>query len=158
MWAKSLIAGFVFGFTLFSSFGFEAGVQSSYAQGHQHHQYTAQLWATMGPGDREIVDRLAADFYERSLRYAQTQTIERQTAQLYAGATPANRASYLQQRRQQWQQMDGHQQQALRNTKRPLFVHLSEQQKWPFREHALNQLGASGAIQQATGPGYRPGI
>ncbi len=177
MLRKSLIAGFVFGFTLFSSIGFEQGVQSSqaqtYAQSHPQRTYqqqvyslNEQIWGQMGHSDRIIVDRLAADFYERSLRYAQSTNIEQQTARLYSGANPAERAYYRNQRRQQWQQMNGNQQQALRNVKRPIFMHLSEAQKWPFRQHALNQLGAAGAIQpnhqsiagQSVTRGVRPGI
>lgn len=117
----------------------------------------------MGSTDRIIVDRLAADFYERSLRYAQSQAIESRTAQLYANSDPRSREAYLSQRRNQYQQLNRQQQDALRGVKSPQFIHLSEQQKWPFRQHALNQLGAVGAIrtsQSYTGSthGVRPGI
>lgn len=156
---------------MFSSFSWEVSVQQSSAQAQQYYapQYQRQapppvqhqghlIWNSMGSGDRLIVDRLAADFYERSLRYSQTQTIEQNTARAYTGATPPARAAYRAERRQQWQQMNQNQQYALRNVKRPVFAHLSESQKWPFRDHALRQLGAAGAIAQQGQQAYRPGI
>lgn len=116
------------------------------------------LWYALGESDQRIVDRIASDFYERSLRYAQTQAIESQTAQLYAGAEPARRTAYREQRRDQWQSLNDAQRDALRGVKRPTFLHLSESQKWPFRVHALNELGATGAIQVARGASYGRGI
>lgn len=147
MLRKSLLFGFVFGFTMFSSFG-SHGQTYTATPPQPAISHTQALWYTMNVNDRLIVDRLATDFYERSLRYAQTRSIETNTVRAYRGATPPARARYRHQRRQQWQQMNPHQQQALRNVKRPVFVHLSEAQKWPFRRHALHQLGAGGAIQQ----------
>ncbi len=162
MLRKSLLSGFAFGFTMFSTFGWNGAVPDSIAQTYgapQQVSQTQSIWYSMGHSDRVIVDRLAADFYERSLRYSQTQTIENNTARAYAGATAPNRANFRAERRQQWHQMNGNQQQAMRNVKRPVFAHLSELQKWPFRDHALHQLGAAGAIQGGQNhQGYRPGI
>lgn len=159
---KSLLFGVVFGFGLFSSFDNSSMVSPSFAQ--QQHYYAAPapqqhyvdpvvaLWQSMGTSERVIVDRLATDFYERSLRYAQSQAIEQQTSRRYSQAHPAQRSAYRNERRNQWQQLNQYQQKALRDAKRPRFIHLSDAQKWPFRTHALNQLGAAGAIQhgQAT--------
>ncbi|MEL6379994.1 MAG: hypothetical protein AAFQ29_09515 [Pseudomonadota bacterium] len=112
----------------------------------------AALWNAMGPGERLIVDRLATDFYERSLRYAQSRQIEQQTAHRYRQVAPTQRSAYRHERRSQWAHMNPYQQQALRGAKRPQFIHLSEQQKWPFRTHALNQLTAAGAIAAPPAP------
>jgi len=117
-----------------------------------------ELWYALGESDQRIVDRIASDFYERSLRYAQSQAIESQTAALYASAEPARRSAYREQRRDQWQSLNPAQRDALRGVKRPTFLHLSENQKWPFRVHALNELGATGAIQVARGAPYGRGI
>ena len=162
MLRNSLVMGFVFGFTLFSSFSFETRLQSSQAQSYVQNRglENQHIWSQMSMGDRLIVDRIAGDFYERSLRYAQTTNIEQQTARLYTHATPAQRANYRHQRRQQWKDMNNRQRQSLRNVKRPVFMNLSPAQKWPFRQYALDQLGANGAIQpnaQAV-RGVRPGI
>lgn len=174
---KSLVFGLVFSFTLVSTFEANFKLSSSTAQIHQQQQSINQpradqlrngttnnlpneaftIWQLMPFSERVIVDRLASDFYERSLRYAQTQAIENNTAKHYRGATPATRTGYRQQRRQQWRKLNTQQQNALRNAKRPLFVHLNDQQKWPFRQHALHQLGAAGAIRQ-TPQNYGTGI
>lgn len=154
---KSLLFGVIFGFGLFSSFDGGPVISPSLAQQQQYYAAPAQqrtvdpafaLWQSMGVNERIIVDRLATDFYERSLRYAQSQAIEQQTARRYSQAHPAQRSAYRNERRTQWQQLNPYQQQALRDAKRPRYIHLSDAQKWPFRTHALHQLGAAGAIQQ----------
>jgi len=137
-----------------------SSAQTVYDQYYQQQvPQTVLVWQYMRGDERMIVDRLAADFYERSLRYSQTQAIEANTARQYYEASPPQRNQYRDERRRQWQNFNSDQQQNMRNAKRPAFAHLSENQKWPFREHALIQLGAAGAIDQSQiQSGTRPGI
>ncbi|MEO0612976.1 MAG: hypothetical protein AAFY83_06660 [Pseudomonadota bacterium] len=168
---RAFVFGFFFSIGLLGSFEPRVPMAPSLAQSHSAQSYgsgsalvaasPAALWQAMGPGERLIVDRLATDFYERSLRSAQSQQIEQQTARRYRQVTPTQRSAYRDARRSQWAHMNSYQQQALRGAKRPQFIHLSDQQKWPFRTHALNQLSAAGAIaapapQNGRNPGQYP--
>lgn len=166
MLRKAFLFGFIFGFTMIASIGPQGTVQASYAQDQYSGGYSqpvanplAQLWYSMGPNDRMIVDRIAADFYERSMRYAQTQSIQSSTAQAYVQSHPQTRHEWRQERRQQWQALNENQRQAMRAAKRPSFMHLTDAQKWPFRTHALQQLASAGAVNTAQSGRYnRPGI
>lgn len=132
---KTFLSGLAFGAALFLS------LAPAEAETPPHIR-----WEALGPSERAFVDRIAADFYEQSLRLAQSSAIESRTSELYSGASPADRARFRAERREAWQGMNGAQRDALRNVKRPSFRNLTEAQKWPFRAHALVQLGAAGAI------------
>lgn len=103
-------------------------------------------WEVLGPEERTFIDRLAADFYEDSLRSSQAQAIEARTSEIYANAAPADRAHFRQQRRKDWREMTPSQREALRGAKRPAYRNLAEEQKAPFRSIALDKLGAAGAL------------
>lgn len=103
-------------------------------------------WEALSSDERAIIDRLAADFYEHELRYAQSSTIEQHTSELYAQATPTDRAAFRADRRAAWLGMEDAERDGLRGAKRPAFDNLAEAQKSPFRQYALDQLGAAGAI------------
>lgn len=106
-------------------------------------------WEVMASGDRLIVDRLAAEFYEESLRQAQADAIERRTAEIYAEASPPERARFRAERREEWRAMDESLRASLRNVARPSFHNLTEEQKAPFRQHALDRLRGAGALDQS---------
>lgn len=90
-----------------------------------------------------LVDRLAADFFEGSLRYAQSARIEAQTAVLYRLLPTGEQARFREYRRLIWQAFNEEEKRAFRGgAKRPLYVHLSEEQKSPFRRIAYRQLVA----------------
>lgn len=112
-------------------------------------QMTDLRWEVMASDEKAIVDRLAADFYEASLRQAQADAIERRTAEIYAESAPAERARFRAERRAEWRAMDAPARASLHGAKRPLFLNLTEEQKAPFRRHALNQLRGAGAIDQS---------
>lgn len=106
-------------------------------------------WEVLSKSERAIIDRLAAQFYEESLRYAQSSQIEAHTSELYVHATPAERARFREQRRSSWNEMNESQRHALRGVKRPTFRNLTESQKAPFRRYAIDQLDAAGAIDES---------
>jgi len=103
-------------------------------------------WNVLAEDEQTIVDRLAADFYEATLRHAQSSAIEERTAAIFAAGDDAARAQFIKQRRAQWRAMNEERRLALRNVKAPKFDNLAEQQKQPFRRHALDTLDARGAI------------
>jgi len=96
--------------------------------------------------DRQIlVDRMAADFFETSLRHSQAQRVQAATAAAYQAMTEEERAIFRKERRAAWRAMSEGERQSLRNVKTPSYLHLSEEQKRPFRDIALDQLSASDA-------------
>ncbi len=124
--------------TLFASFTPQAGAQTG----------VDTRWEVLASGERRIIDRVAAQFYEEELRYAQSSEIEAHTSELYADASPAARDRFRSERRASWNEMTDAQRRALRGAKRPSYRNLTEAQKAPFRRHAIDQLGAAGAIDQ----------
>lgn len=99
--------------------------------------------------ERALIDLMAADFYEKSLRTSQARAIEARTAALYRGRPEEARASFRAARRARWREMGEPSRTALRGAKEPVFDHLAEEQKTPFRSIALDRLGAAGAIDAA---------
>lgn len=127
--------GVVFGLVMFASFAPRA--------------QTADLrWEVMASDEQRIVDRLAADFYEESLRQTQVDAIERHTSEIYAGETPAGRARFRADRRAEWEAMNEAERASLHGAKHPLFRNLTEAQKAPFRRHALDRLRGAGALDR----------
>ncbi|MGE0410148.1 MAG: DUF3106 domain-containing protein, partial [Amphiplicatus sp.] len=98
--------------------------------------------------ERALIDRLAADFYEETLRQSQANAIESHTSEIYAQAAPAERARFRAERRAAWKRMTPAQRAALADTKHPAYRNLTEQQKAPFRSIALDELGAAGALDR----------
>lgn len=92
-----------------------------------------------------LVDRMATDFYENALRHSQALRVQKATAQSYLAMGEEDRAQFREQRRAAWRMMSQGQRQSLRNTKTPRYLLLTEAQKQPFRDIALDQLTASGA-------------
>lgn len=132
---RPLIFGIIFGLALFGSSAPRA-------------QQTDLRWEVMADGEKAIVDRLAADFYEQSLRQSQADAIERHTAEIYAEASPGERARFRARRRAQWEAMDEAERASLHSVERPLFRNLTEEQKTPFRQYALDRLSGVGAIDR----------
>lgn len=87
-----------------------------------------------------IIDLMAADFYENSLRLAQTFKIEAQTAADYQYLPEDQRQLFRSKRRDIWRALSDEQRQTLRGVKRPQFLNLSENQKDPFRKIAFDRL------------------
>ena len=106
------------------------------------------LWQILTPEDRSIVDRLAADFYQESLRQVQADAIEDRTSAIYASAAETERMQFRAERRSRWSEMSEATRNELRNAKRPEYENLTDDQKAPFREHALRRLGGAGAIDE----------
>lgn len=134
---RPLTFGLVFGFALFGSLGPGA-----------HAQDPALVWDILSADERAIVDRLAADFYQESLRRTQADAIEETTSRLYAEAGKAERARFLDERRRQWDALSQTERERIRGVKQPEYRNLTESQKTPFREHAINRLGGAGAIDE----------
>lgn len=105
-------------------------------------------WEALAPDEKAIIDLLAADFYEKSLRQSQAIAIEAHTSELYAAATPAERAHFRAERRASWEEMTAQERSALHDVKRPSYKNLADEQKAPFRSIALNKLKAAGAIDE----------
>lgn len=105
-------------------------------------------WEALSPSERVIIDRVAADFYEDSLRSAQSANIEATTSRLYQGSPPSERDRFREQRRADWRAMAPAERDALRGVTRPAFRNLAETQKAPFRSYAIDQLTAAGAVDQ----------
>ena len=99
-------------------------------------------WRRLKDGQKILVDRVAASFFEESLRLSQTQRIEAQTAQLYLEMTPEEQAAFREARRDIWRAMTHEERMALRGVKRPAYANLSDEQKAPFRRTALQTLRA----------------
>lgn len=95
-----------------------------------------------------MVDRLAADFFERALRLSQSRRIEAATAELYLAGSPEHRFHFRQERRRHWRAMPDHERAALRGVKWPHYSNLAETQKSPFRQRALETLGAASVNTQ----------
>ena len=87
-----------------------------------------------------IVDLMAADFYENTLRRAQSFKIEAQTSLNYRNLPENERQLFRSNRREIWRALTDDQRQTLRGVKHPQYINLSEPQKDPFRKIALDQL------------------
>ncbi|MEQ8936523.1 MAG: hypothetical protein RIE56_12110 [Amphiplicatus sp.] len=135
---RPITFGVIVGMTLFASFTPQANAQMG----------VDMRWEVLAAGERRIIDRLAAQFYEEELRYAQSSQIEAHTGELYAHASPNERDRFRNERRASWNAMTDAQRRTLRGAKRPSYRNLTEAQKAPFRRYAIDQLGAAGAIDQ----------
>ena len=130
---KPLTFGLAFGLAMFASIGPRA--------------QTADLrWEVLADDEKQIIDRVAADFYEESLRQSQAEAIESHTSEIYASGSDEQRDEFRNERRSEWQAMTPVERASLREAKRPLFRNLTEEQKAPFRRHALDRLGGVGAL------------
>lgn len=105
-------------------------------------------WEALSPSERVIIDRVAAEFYEEQLRAAQSASIEAATPQIYRNASAADRARFRDDRRSEYRLMSGRERDSLRGVTRPAFRNLAESQKAPFRAYAIDQLTASGAVDE----------
>jgi len=133
---RPLTFGVVFGLAMFASLGPRA-------------QPADLRWEIMASDEKLIVDRLAADFYEESLRQTQVDAIESHTSEIYAGETPMGRARFRAERRAEWEAMNEAERASLHGMKRPLFRNLTQEQKAPFRRHALDRLRGAGALDRS---------
>lgn len=114
-----------------------------------HAQVIDMRFEVLAADEKALIDLLAADFYEDSLRQSQASAIEKHTSEIYQGATPAERAAFRDERRANWQGLSDEDRAALRDAKRPSFKNLTNAQKAPFRSIALDKLGAAGALDPA---------
>lgn len=105
-------------------------------------------WAALSPSERLIVDRVAADFYEDSLRATQSAAIEAETSDIYRNANADEQARFRDERRAQYRDMTPAEQAALKGVTRPAYRNLAEGQKAPFRAHAIDVLTSSGAVDE----------
>lgn len=99
-----------------------------------------QRWETLAPGDRAMVDRMAASFYESDLRLAQSRQIEASTSSIYTAMSERERSEFRDERRSEWRSMRPEERAALRNVKLPAYSNLTEAQKAPFRRIAIDRL------------------
>ena len=106
-------------------------------------------WNVLSDDEKALIDRIAADFYEATLRPSQSQTIEDGTALAYIQGDKAARTAFIKERRAQWRRLNADERRALRNTKTPNYDNLTDAQKMPFRRHALDKLKAKGAINES---------
>lgn len=142
---RPLVFGVVFGLTTFLSVNVsvQAEDRSSVMRGYD------VRWEALAPDEKAMVDRMAADFYQDTLRHAQASAIEENTLRSYLALDPVERAEFRSERRKQWREMSEEQRQALRNSETPNFYNLTEEQKRPFRSHALDMLGGQGALNES---------
>ena len=103
-------------------------------------------WQVLADYEKAIIDQMAADFFENSLRLSQSREIEAATPAIYRSMAPKEQARFRAERRLLWRDMSDRQHRALRGVTRPDFDNLAEIQKLPFRQNAVNVLSASGAI------------
>lgn len=103
-------------------------------------------WHVLADYEKAIIDQMAADFFEKSMRLSQTRRIEATTPAIYLSLAPHDQAQFRAERRRAWGNMSDRQRQALRGVTRPDFDNLAEIQKLPFRQNAVKLLNASGAI------------
>ncbi len=92
--------------------------------------------------DDPLVDRVAAEFYEKSLRRSQSRNIEAATAEIYRRLDEEEKSAFRERRRRAWQDMNETARHSLRGVKTPKFRNLTETQKAPFRRAAERRLGA----------------
>lgn len=137
---RPLISSFSFAFAFFGSLNAEAADPAAYAAPDK----------ALAADELALVDRLAADFFEGSLRYAQSSRIEAQTATLYRLLSPGEKADFRGYRRLIWRALSEPEKRAFRGgVKRPLYAHLTEEQKSPFRRIAYQQLIGPAAPAEA---------
>jgi hypothetical protein len=127
-----------FGLASFLAIGPEA-----HAQGLSDVRYEV-----LAEDEQAIVDRIAADFYEKDLSAAQTEAIEGHTSAIYAAGSREERARMRAERRAEWRAMAEAERRALMDAKRPRYDNLTADQKAPFRAHAINRLRAADAIDE----------
>ncbi len=108
--------------------------------------WTDISWHVLADYEKAIIDQMASDFFEKSLRLSQSREIEAVTPAIYRSLAPADRARFRAERRLAWRDMSDGQRQALRGVTRPSYDNLAEVQKLPFRRNAVSVLSASGAI------------
>ncbi len=107
--------------------------------------YRNAQWDNYSANEKVMLDRVAADFYQSSLRLAQSRAIEAATADTYLGKSPEERTAFREERRSIWNAMSDDQRRGSRNVKLPVFSNLTESQKTPFRQIALDQLAPATA-------------
>lgn len=105
-------------------------------------------YEVLGADERRIVDRIAADFYEEDLSRTQSAVIEAATTATYLAGSEDERAEFREERRAAWRAMPASAQRSLRGAEHPRYDNLTEEQKAPFRRHALNRLSAAGALDE----------
>ena len=145
MLRKPLTFGLFFGLASFLSVHVDADAQ----QQPESAIPTDLRWHVLAENEKAIIDRMAADFYENTLRDAQANAIEDETASIYASGDRRERAKFLAERRDQWRKMSDGQRNALRGAKTPQYENLAEEQKRPFRSHAMDLLDSKGAINES---------
>lgn len=102
----------------------------------------------LAPEEKAIIDRIAADFFEKDLRPAQSRAIEEATSARYLRASPDEKAAIRAERRAEWRAMSEARKAPLARAATPRYDNLSTDQKAPFRRHAINRLGAARAIDE----------
>lgn len=137
---RPFLFGVIFSFVLFGALRADAGERDGNVA-------PADIsWQVLADYEKAIIDRMAADFFERSLRLSQSRQIEAATQAIYRNLRPIEKTRFRAERRLAWRNMSDRQRQALRGVTRPSFNNLAETQKLPFRRNAVDVLSASGAI------------
>ncbi|WP_425409093.1 hypothetical protein [Hyphococcus sp.] len=98
----------------------------------------------------QLMDAIAAEFYENRLRLSQSRRIEAATADHYLSLTVAERSRFRAYRRDLWDRMSAEEKAALRGAKQPRYFNLLESQKRIFRHIAAQELGAGPPPGDAT--------
>ncbi len=96
-----------------------------------------------------FIDLLAAEFFEDKLRLAQSRRVEAETARQYLALSQAERKAFREARKRAWSHMSVQEKSVLRGAKHPRFANLTEAQKQPFRQIALQDLGIVNAAPVA---------
>ena len=137
---RPFLFGVIFSLVLFGSLRVNAG-----EPGESAARFDIS-WHVLADYEKAIIDQMAADFFEKSLRLSQTRQIEATTPAIYRSLARHDQARFRAERRLLWRKMSDRKRQALRGVTRPDFDNLAEIQKLPFRQNAVRLLSASGAI------------
>ncbi len=143
-WSKLAVFGSVFCISVVPAIAAQDGpgmmVQSPQASANSSPMVTAR-WSVLNQDQRKMVDLLAADFFNRSLTASQRGVIAGATADAYAKATPQEQRVFRQQRRAAWQKLTPVDKALDQAMPRPTYRSLTDSQKRPFRDIAIQELG-----------------
>ena len=135
-----LLLGTIIGFV--SCFSFQASAQTLSGTGQTLPTAKVEIvWHNLDPNQKQMVDLLAADFFEKSLSVEQRLRIMSAGARNYVAGSADQRRAFREKRRQAWQQLSPDQRQGLARAASGSWYNLTEKQKAPFRRYAIDQLG-----------------
>jgi hypothetical protein len=154
---RLFLSSLVFSFTVFGSIHARADNGAALGNRLSAEGYENARWRNLSTNEKIMLDRVAANFFEANLRLTQSRQIEASTAGIYVALTENERTMFREERRRTWRAMRDDERNALRNVKLPAYSNLTEGQKAPFRQIALDQLAPESATQTTPQAALRSG-